>query len=264
MHDSAPPASLDAAAGSTPAAGDAAAGAGPAPELRLRRLLHELSTPVGVGAMAASLLTTQLDALLASLESATLHRLQERADEWRETASLVQSSLRLCAQILRNQSHAAPPDRSALPAMNLHAVIQDSVAIQLARRPDLQVKVELQGSSAALEIRSVPGVWHQMLGNLVANSLLHGFQGRSGGSIQISAHALPGPRVRVDYRDDGVGLSAAARAQLFDDGFSTRLGHGGHGLGMGIVRDLVCRQLGGSIEVHPAAAGVHFSLETPA
>ena len=78
----------------------------------------------------------------------------------------------------------------------------------------------------------------------------------------ITATPLPGNRVLVHYYDDGQGLSAEARARLFEEGFTTRAGRGGQGLGMGIVRDLLHR-LGGRIEVHQAARGVHFSIEAP-
>jgi signal transduction histidine kinase len=112
-----------------------------------------------------------------------------------------------------------------------------------------------------LLVRCDPGVWQQVVGNLVANSLLHGFAGRNQGAIHIAGTRLPGNRVLVHYHDDGVGLDTQARARLFEDGFSTRLGTGGNGLGMGIVRDLVHNKLDGQLEVHQPVKGFHISIE---
>jgi signal transduction histidine kinase len=100
-----------------------------------------------------------------------------------------------------------------------------------------------------------------VVGNLVANSLLHGFAGRRRGTIRISGAKLPGRRVLLHYYDDGVGFSLQAYQRLFEEGFSTRLGQGGNGLGMGIVRDLVQNKMGGRVEVQRPANGVHISIE---
>ena len=233
------------------------------PDLRLRRLVHELNTPVGVCAMAASMLPAHIDALVAELDAPTLQKVAPLLDEWRETVALVQHSLQLCVQVLGHSSrpgasHAGEP----LPLINLQDTLQRAVSIHLARRPDLQVNCHMHLDDG-LQVHGDSSAWQQVVGNLVANSLLHGFAGRSQGAIQIAGTLLPGNRILLHYCDDGVGLNDEAHARLFEDGYSTRLGRGGSGLGMGIVQDLVHTKMGGRLEVHRPAKGVHISIEAP-
>jgi signal transduction histidine kinase len=235
----------------------------PGSELRLRRLVHELNTPVGVSAMAASMLPAQIDSLVAELDAPTLQRIDTLLDEWRETVALVQSSLQLCVRVLGTSG--APHKLGSgepLPLMDLQDTLQRTFSLQLARRPELQVSCHLH-LAPGLQVHGDSAAWQQVVGNLVANSLLHGFDGRGHGTIQIAAALLPGKRMLLHYYDDGRGLSEEAHARLFEDGFSTRLGRGGQGLGMGIVQELVHSRMGGRLEVHRPAKGVHISIEAP-
>lgn len=243
---------------------DSAADPSPStPDLRLRRLVHELNTPVGVCAMAASMLPAQIDGLQAELDAPTLQKIAPLLGEWRETVALVQSSLQLCVQVLGHSSRPVTTTGSEpLPLINLQETLQRAVTLHLARRPDLQVSCHMHFADA-LPVHGDSASWQQVVGNLVANSLLHGFAGRTQGAIQIAGTRLPGNRILLHYCDDGVGLSEEAHARLFEDGYSTRLGRGGSGLGMGIVHDLVHTKMGGRLEVHRPAKGIHISIEAP-
>lgn len=230
------------------------------PDLHLRRLVHELNTPIGVSAMAASMLPMQIDCIAAGLDGPTRQMLDATLAECRETSALLQSSLQLCVQILANSTAGVPASAEALPILRLKDALQNAIAVHLARHPELQVSCRLHFADN-LQVHGDSGLWQQVVGNLVSNSLLHGFAGRSHGTIQLAGTLLPGRRILLHYYDDGVGLSEEARARLFEDGFSTRLGRGGSGLGMGIVRDLVHNKMGGQLEVHRPTFGVHFSIE---
>lgn len=72
--------------------------------------------------------------------------------------------------------------------------------------------------------------------------------------------------MRLDYRDDGVGLSPEARERVFDPFFTTDLQRG-MGLGMHLVYNLITHRLGGSIQCcgpEPGAGqGAHFLIRVP-
>jgi signal transduction histidine kinase len=207
------------------------------------------------------MLPTQIENIMAALDEQSWDDVAALLIDWREAAALLQSSLQLCVQILGNsirQTSANAPE--AMPLIDLQATLQSAVSISLALRPDIKVRLQMH-FARPVQVQGDPAVWQQVIGNLVANSLLHGFAGRSYGTIRITGTVLPGQRVLLHYYDDGMGLSLPARARLFEDGFSTRLGTGGNGLGMGIVRDLVQNALQGHIKVHQPARGVHISIE---
>jgi len=230
----------------------------PAPALALRRLVHELSNPLGVCAMASSLMPAQVEGLLAHLSPQTDSPVQAQLQEWRETLALLQSGLQLCVQILRSCQGGVTPGLE--PAeFDLRGTVHTAAALQIARKAK-PVQLHLHMEQPML-VQGDATSWHQVLTNLVGNSLLHGFDTLAQGSIHISATRLPGQRLVLHYCDDGCGLREEVRARLFEDGFSTRLGQGGHGLGMGIVQELVCQRLQGRLQVHRPARGAHFSIE---
>lgn len=103
-----------------------------------------------------------------------------------------------------------------------------------------------------------------VLRNLVSNGIKFS---RTGGSVHLTAVPCGGGRfVKVTVRDDGVGMSAAAKADLFALKCATSeagtLGEKGTGLGLYLCRDVVSRH-GGQMTVDSAAGlgtAIHFTL----
>ncbi|HEX5756037.1 MAG TPA: ATP-binding protein, partial [Arenimonas sp.] len=70
--------------------------------------------------------------------------------------------------------------------------------------------------------------------------------------------------VRLQYRDDGVGMSDEVAARAFEPFFTTRRGSGGSGLGLHLVYNLTTQVLGGQITLHSKAGeGCEFRLRIP-
>ena len=66
------------------------------------------------------------------------------------------------------------------------------------------------------------------------------------------------------FIDNGVGMAPDHLAKLFEPFFSTKIGKGGTGLGMAIVRNLVGKTLGGRITVESTlGAGTRFDVTLP-
>ena len=64
--------------------------------------------------------------------------------------------------------------------------------------------------------------------------------------------------------DNGVGMGPEVVGKLFEPFFSTKIGKGGTGLGMAIVRNLVTKTLGGRITVASAVGeGTRFDIVLP-
>lgn len=98
--------------------------------------------------------------------------------------------------------------------------------------------------------------------NLIANSLQHGFKGRTCGCIQITVQQRDG-YLQMRYADDGNGLSDEAKRRVFDPFFTTDM-QSGMGLGMHLVYNLITQRMGGSISVDPQAdSGACFLIEVP-
>jgi len=97
----------------------------------------------------------------------------------------------------------------------------------------------------------------QALINLIQNGL---DASAGNGHVRVSA-GKEGPALRLAVADDGVGLTAEQRGQLFVPGFTTKA-HGS-GLGLTIVERIVSDH-GGAVEVNSAPdRGTTFVLRLP-
>jgi len=98
---------------------------------------------------------------------------------------------------------------------------------------------------------------------LVNNASVHAFEGRESGVLRISA-VLDGSWVRLIFSDDGKGMTPEQMEKMYDPFFSTKMGQGGSGLGMAIVKNIVTKTLGGQISVRSAVGeGSTFTVELP-
>ena len=68
---------------------------------------------------------------------------------------------------------------------------------------------------------SNPGTWSQILSNLIANSVTHGFAGRSSGNEIVIRVSREGEQLFLDYRDNGKGMDEDTAQRIFDPFFTT-------------------------------------------
>jgi two-component system sensor histidine kinase PilS (NtrC family) len=97
---------------------------------------------------------------------------------------------------------------------------------------------------------------NQVMWNLCRNALRHCQRGPASISIRASLERS-GSVVKLDVVDDGPGVSAEARAQLFEPFFTTAAG--GTGLGLYIARE-VCEANGATLDYVETPHGAQFSL----
>ena len=97
---------------------------------------------------------------------------------------------------------------------------------------------------------------NQVMWNLCRNALRHCRRGPASIVIRSSLERS-GTVVRLDVVDDGPGVTAEARAQLFEPFFTTAAG--GTGLGLYIARD-VCEANGATLDYVETPRGAQFSV----
>jgi two-component system cell cycle sensor histidine kinase/response regulator CckA len=137
------------------------------------------------------------------------------------------------------------------------------------------------GSNVAGRVRVDGDLWLAdvdvaQIGQVVHNLVENAVQAMPGGGaleVTVANERLerpervpvaPGPYVRIDVVDQGVGIPAGLAARIFDPFFTTRRAAGGMGLGLHIAYNLVTGRLGGEISVHePDAGGAGFLIRLP-
>ncbi|WP_338848200.1 ATP-binding protein [Massilia sp. W12] len=224
---------------------------------------HELNTPLGNALMMAS---SQQDALFALQQQSQLRHsdLLCYLEDGHESSAVLQRSLQAAWRLVSSFKQVAQ-DRTSEQArhFSLAQTTADILRTLQNRMRDGNHHVQLD-IPPDITLYSQPGAWGQVLSALLENALEHGFAGRSGGLIKISARRLPGAHVEIKVCDNGAGIAAAHLKHIFDPFFTTRLGQGGNGLGLNICYNIVRSLLQGSIRAESGAGdGACFILDLP-
>ncbi|MDC8772948.1 sensor histidine kinase [Roseateles albus] len=228
---------------------------------------HELNTPLGNSLMVASTLmdkSQDFGQKLACQQGLRKSDLQAFVSETQDAAALLMRGLTRSADLVRSFKEVAV-DRSSEQrrVFDLKHIVQE-VADTLANEVRSKGHKLSLDIPAALEMDAYPGPLGQVLTNLITNSILHGFEGRRGGRMHISAEPVGPAALRIRFSDDGVGIPAENLERIFDPFFTTKMGQGGSGLGLSISYNLVHSILGGEISISSeAGAGAVFTIDLP-
>lgn len=211
---------------------------------------HEVNTPVGVavGAVSHALESLERTEALLSQDEVTEQDLREGFATLREASDLALSNLRRAADMVASFKRTSVDQTSGeAREFDLGLLIDD--VFRGLHNTFKRTRIELFADCPErLMLHGPAGALVQVLTNLMQNSHLHAFDnGQRPGRIAVTAR-MEGDRLRLEYADDGVGMSAATLERLFEPFFTTRRGQGGSGLGMYIVYNLATRVLRGSIQ----------------
>ncbi|MCV2364200.1 hypothetical protein LNV23_12170 [Paucibacter sp. DJ1R-11] len=226
---------------------------------------HELNTPLGVAVAVSSGLGDKLRRFEAELAAGPLRRsmLDGLLADLHEATPLMERNLARAAEMVRSFKQVAV-DRSGMQrrCFDLAGMVDELLA---SLRPvyGRQGRELLNALPAGLVLDSYPGALGQVLSNLIANAVLHGLQEGPG---RVSLYLLSSGESAVELciSDDGVGMNPEVQARAFDPFFTTRMGQGGSGLGLPIVRNLVMGVLGGRIRLTSSpGAGTRVLLSLP-
>ena len=214
---------------------------------------HEVNTPIGVAVTANSSATDHLKQLKQQLEANTLSKnsLMSFISHIDDCLTIASSNLSRAAALICNFKQTAV-DQSSLDISTviLHDYLANTIhsLTPLTRSHQIATNIDCDKS---LSIVTVSGALSQIIMNLVNNSCVHGFKGRSDNQINIT--------VEVDeqqgcytlcYCDNGHGMSTTVLHSVFEPFFTTTRGNGGSGLGMAIVYNLATQALQGDVKIH--------------
>ena len=137
-------------------------------------------------------------------------------------------------------------------------VVARAVAVVAAEPRAQRVKLDLAPPAGPLPCRADAHRLAQVMHNLLRNAL---DAVDEGGHVQVWAQATPEGGAEIGVRDDGPGIAAEARAQLFTPFFTTK--HDGTGLGLPISHRIVTAH-GGTLTVDSTPGeGATFVVRLP-
>jgi PAS domain S-box-containing protein len=212
---------------------------------------HEINGPVGISLTVASSLQRRCDLLMAEVARGAIRRsvLNEFIDGVRNAATQLTANLARASELVQSFKQVAA-DRSRLERRCYNVgELMEQVLVGL--RPELRKRglTLLVSCEPDLAMDSMPGPFGIVLGNLVLNSIMHGFPDRKHGTITVTASAVGEDDIELVVSDDGCGMSPSIRRHAFEPFFSTRRHEGLTGLGLHIVHSMVVDRLEGRLSL---------------
>ncbi len=225
---------------------------------------HEINTPMGVSVTTVSYLHQTLGTIIEKFKNNQLTKSEfmNFLEDAELASSTVLSNLDRAASLIFSIKDLSTDQISESRRMfNFRKYIDEillSLHNELKRTPH-KVRVNCPD---ALNISSYPGIYSQIFTNFIMNSLHHGFDKQTQGTIDIDVD-IRGTQLSIVYKDSGKGMDEETLSHIFEPFFTTRRTGGNSGLGMHIVYSLVCDKLGGSIRaMSRPGEGVQFSLKS--
>lgn len=214
-------------------------------------IAHEVNTPLGVAITTHSVMADEFShfAALVSADRLTKTELRNFCQVLAQALPLLQANLNRADELIQNFKRTAADQHSAeLGQINLAHYYQQIISTlsPVLKKAGVQLQMEIPPD---WQIQTYPGSHVHILTNLVVNSEQHGFGAGEGHQIWLSAEQLADDLYCIHYRDNGCGLTQIAKQHIFEPFFTTARNHGGVGLGMSILYNLVTQQLGGQVQL---------------
>jgi signal transduction histidine kinase len=226
---------------------------------------HEINTPVGISVTAASHLGEELRILNRRFQAGILTRadMETFAATASESSALILANLQRAAELIRSFKQVAVDQSGGhRRKFNLKDYLQEVVRSLSPQYKRTSFEISLSCPDP-LFLFSDPGDFSQIITNLVMNSLIHGFEGLEAGHIDIEV-SEQGADLLLRYSDDGRGIAPENLPHIFDPFYTTKRGHGGSGLGLHVIYNIVTQGLGGSITCSSTPGhGAVFEVRIP-
>jgi signal transduction histidine kinase len=226
---------------------------------------HEINTPVGVAVTAVSHIEYVTTEVTKRYAGGTLKRsdLNEYLDNVQEAMQIVHTNLNRAANLIRSFKQVSVDQVSEVRRKFKIKEYLGEILLSLSSKlKNTGYSVEIECDDH-LEMYGYPGVFAQVVTNLLMNSLMHAFEPGDNGEILIKA-VKRGTQIIFSYRDNGKGMKEEVRKRIFEPFFTTNRSAGGTGLGLAIVYNIVTQQFGGTVECQSAPGqGVIFTFTLP-
>lgn len=229
-------------------------------------IAHEINTPLGVGLTGTSQLDHEIKKLKSDYEQESLTEdallgfleLSQKlthtvTDRLMHAAKLVKSFKNISIDQHMEEQHN----------FNLYQYFNNIIFGLQNQLKQKKIKVINQIPENII-FDSYPGLFSQILSNLLVNASLHAFDDDQDNHITLSLEKDKN-NVILKFEDNGKGVSPEVEKKIFDPFFTTKRGQGGSGLGLHIIYNLITQRLKGKVETYrtnPQGLGFKIILES--
>jgi len=225
---------------------------------------HEINTPVGVGLTGV---THFLD-ITSKIKEQYLNddMSEENFEEYLKTAEklggMINKNLDRTVHLIKSFKEVAVDQTNETQGdFEVKQHLEDAIANikHLTDKTNIDIKINCKED---IEIYSYPSALSQIITKLITNSIRHAFEEGEAGLIEIDVSI--DESLHLTYKDNGKGIKDENISKIFDPFFTTNREHGGAGLGLNIIYNIITCILHGSIEcTSEEGNGVIFKISIP-
>ncbi len=211
---------------------------------------HEINTPLGVGVSTSSYIGQLTIQSLDKMNTNTMSKedLIRYFEKISESTRILESNLGRAAELIKSFKKIAVDQSSEIKEpFTLKVVIEDVVLSLRSEYKNRNIDINVN-CDASITLESYPGLFAQLITNLMMNSIQHGFKKRTSGHIKIDCQ-LDSGLLYLIFEDDGNGIGEDIQKLMYEPFYTTNRENGNSGLGMSIIQNIVTQSLGGKIKM---------------
>jgi signal transduction histidine kinase len=226
---------------------------------------HEINTPIGIGIAAASLLAEKVTQFCEIYNNGQIKRsqLEDFLDITLQSSNIILANLTRAADLIHSFKEVAVDQSSELKrTFHLKNYLEEILTSLTAKLRTTKQTVKVNCDENII-LDTYPGVFSQIVTNLVMNSLIHAYEPNDEGLLTFDFQ-LDGELLVFEYADNGKGITPENLSKIFEPFFTTKRGQGGTGLGLHIIYNLVNQKLQGTIKCQSQLGnGTRFLIKFP-
>lgn len=227
---------------------------------------HEVNTPLGNAITGSSIISRESSAIQKAMKDGVLKRseMENKLDIIVQSSNLLFKSVSQAAELIKNFKRISiDQSTNDLRDFDLREYIEEIIQTFHNKLKHIPAEVEII-SDENIFIYSYPGVYAQLLNNLISNTIIHAFEEHEDDAKIIITIELFKSGVHLKYEDNGSGVDLSVKDKVFEPFITTKRNAGGTGLGMNIVYNLVTQKLGGTINMNSELGiGTSFEIYLP-
>lgn len=227
---------------------------------------HEINTPVGNSLLSSSFLSRELSLLIKKIdnENFTKEDFYKFSLKANESLDIITFNLQRAAGLVNDIKKAASNQSYLnMRVFSLKKNIEDTVSSLKPKIVQKNLCININCPDKTYIFHD-PGIFCQIITNLIDNSITHGFDNQNSGIIDIEV-TTDNKNILLKYMDNGKGINPSKTKKIFEPFFTTAKSKGGTGLGMYIIYNLVSQQLKGTISCanNTPEKGIVFYINFP-
>ena len=225
---------------------------------------HEINTPIGGSLTGISQIKHDTKAIESAYNNDEMdeERFLKYIQNTYTVSELVEKNLQSAANLIKSfKAISVDQHKDDLREINLKDYVDQIVATIHSELKHKHIQIN-NNIDKHINLNTYAGAYSQIFSNLILNAAKHAFKDEGAENIiDISANIDEG-KLKIYFKDNGVGVKSDIINKLFDPFFTTTRGQGGSGLGLNIAYNLITSKLKGTIEVDRTYKdGLAFKIE---